>query len=140
MNTQYQQENYYQDSMFKRVNDAYSLCLLGLFCSYFTILAALAVTIANLERTRGSSLQSHLRYIMSGCVYYTVALSISISMIFWTYHQHFIDHGKLWTPLALYLFFGFAPFIWWVARFIRGLKILKQNRPIINPLTPWLGH
>lgn len=136
----YQSETYYQDNTLKRVNDAYSLCLLGLFCSYLTILVAIGVAIANLPRTRGTPLHSHLKYIISGCVYYTLALGISIGVIYWTYQQHFLDHGKLWTPLTLYLFFGLVPFIWWIARFIRGLKLLKKKQAIANPLTPWLGH
>lgn len=135
----YEQDDYYQHSFYKLTHDAYSLCLLGLFCSYFTILVAIVVAIYNFKRTKGTIFYTHLKYIIWGCAYYTIFLLGSIGVLVWTYRQHFFSQGFFWTPLITFLFFGLAPFIWWTIRFVRGINILKLGHHIQNPYTPWFG-
>lgn len=134
----YHLDLYYQDRLYKRTQDAYSLCLIGLFCSYFTIIAAAITAIANLPAAKKTPFYNHLLFVLLGTVYYTAAVGISVGIIIWVYRQHYISQGVFWMPLFCYLFFGLAPFIWWVVRFARGFKLLKNSRPLTNPYTPWM--
>lgn len=138
--TPYDSENYFQHPLFKQANDAYSLCFLGLFLSYFTILLAVGFAIVGLNKDKERKYRSHFLYILCGCVYYTLYFAICLGVLYWTYQQHFIDQGKLWTPLFLYLFFGLSPFIWWVARFVTGWRLLQNGKDVRCPYTLWLAR
>lgn len=133
----YEQEPYFQDPSLKRIHDAYSLCFLGLFLSYFTIIAAFIIALLHRPTVKNSYLLSHIDYILCGCVYYTAFIAASIGIIIWNYQQSFFSQGNLIVGGFLYIFFAFFPFVWWVRRFLRGLAYFKARQPIPQPYSPW---
>ncbi len=138
--TNYRNEEYYRNPAYKVANDAYTLCLAGVFFSFLTIIAAFVVALWNRKKVGEGIYRSHLEYVIYGSVYYTVFVGVCVAAIFWTHQQQFLAHGRLFTPLFLYLGFGLAPFVWWIWRFVRGVKLLMRNIAVANPQTFWLAR
>lgn len=132
----YEQDAYFNNLAFKRVNDAYSLCFLGLFLSYFTIILAFVLALYIRPQLKKSYLLSHVDYILYGCGYYSLFLFATIGVVIWNYKMSFFSQGNLFLGGFLYLSI-FFPFVWWIRRFIRGLAYLKRGQAIAKPHSPW---
>lgn len=131
-----EQDPYFHNQALKRVNDAYSLCFLGLFLSYLTIIVAVIVAFLERPKVKNTYLLSHIDYILYGCLYYSLLLFGTIGIVIWNYQQSFFSQGNFFLGTFLYLLL-FLPFIWWIRRFIRGLQYLKRNKAISNPKSLW---
>lgn len=133
----YEQETYFNNPTYKSIHDAYSLCFLGIFLSYFTIIAAFILTLVQRPKFKDSHITSHADYILFGCLYYTGFILAAIGIIYWNYQQSFFSQGNLIVGGFLYVFPAFFPFVWWIRRFIRGINYLKRGLAIPRPASPW---
>lgn len=130
----YQNEEYFTDKDYKFIHDCYSLAFLGLFLSYLTVLLTVFYAGINYKKYKNNPLiNSHLKYILSGCLYYTLIAIFCFALIYWNYKLALFSKGHLIEGLGIYIFCGLYPFIYWIARFISGFKKLRNKKILKKP-------
>lgn len=130
----YQNEEYFTDKDYKFIHDCYSLAFLGLFLSYLTVLLTVFYAGINYKKYKNNPLiNSHLKYILSGCLYYTLIAIFCFALIYWNYKLALFSKGHLIEGLGIYIFCGLYPFIYWIARFISGFKKLRNKEILKKP-------
>ena len=130
----YTKEEYFLNKDYKFIHDCYSLSFLGLFLSYFTVLLTVFYAGINYKKYKDNPLiNSHLKYILSGCFYYSFLVIFCFALIYWNYKLALFSKGHLIEGLGIYIFCALYPFIYWIARFICGFKKLRKKEIIENP-------
>lgn len=132
------EQRYRTDRAYKYASDNYSLCFLGIFLSYLTIVLAFCYALWQLFKHKEALYRSHFVYIACGCVYYTALMAACFGIAFLNYRAGLFTRGYLIFGVALYVVPAIFPFWWWVMRFVRGNSYLKQALAIPHPFLPTL--
>lgn len=129
------------DTLYRRTHDAYSLMLISLVLSLFTLPLALGIILYALPKTRGSYLRSHLLYLLGNLVQLVVVLTLVILAWRWTAAQAFVTvQGNIFPPLFIYPSLVILPLAWWIWRFVQGYRLLSAKQGIAQPFYPGKIH
>lgn len=124
--------------LYRHVHDAYSLMLISLVLSPLTLPPALILIFYRLPHSRDSYLRSHLLYILGNIVQLPFVLFAVVMAWRWMAAQAFFTaQGNIFPPLFVYPALVILPVAWWIWRFVRGYRLLKNGRGIARPLSPF---